>query len=358
MHAEESISLYYKNGGSNKEYHAQLKQKNAGFIVVFQYGRRGSTLQTGTKTQEPLPFDKAKKIYDKLVKSKVSKGYTHGESGTVYQDTEYSDRATGIFPQLLNPIENHQLDQYLNGDRYCAQEKHDGERGLTLKKLDGVTGINRKGLKRPLALNISQAFSECQDIVQCLVDGEVLDDRIILFDLLEYQHEDLRSLPYHDRLDYLSEVVHRINDSHVDIVHTVVDTESKIALFNELKAHGREGIVFKDLTAPYTEGKPNSHGPQVKYKFYKEASFIVMSVHDSKRSVGIGMLDQGILVNVGNVTIPVNKPIPCVNDIVDVRYLYAFKSGSIFQPVFRGQRTDLYKEDCVLTQLQYKNEAA
>jgi bifunctional non-homologous end joining protein LigD len=37
--------------------------------------------------------------------------------------------------------------------------------------------------------------------------------------------------------------------------------------------------------------------------------------------------------------------------------LYAFKGGSVFQPVYLGVREDLTQEDCTLDQLKYKAEA-
>ena len=60
----ESVSLYFKEGSSDKEYHAQLEPHQGGWIVSFQYGRRGSALRADLKTPQPLPYAEAKKIYD------------------------------------------------------------------------------------------------------------------------------------------------------------------------------------------------------------------------------------------------------------------------------------------------------
>lgn len=51
----ESVSLFFKEGTSDKEYHAQLEPKDSGWIVNFQYGRRGSALRAESKTPQPLP---------------------------------------------------------------------------------------------------------------------------------------------------------------------------------------------------------------------------------------------------------------------------------------------------------------
>lgn len=78
----ETITLYFRQGSSDKVYQASLLPKDGGFVVNFAYGRRGATLATGTKTQAPVNHDEAKRIYDKLIAEKTAKGYTPGADGT------------------------------------------------------------------------------------------------------------------------------------------------------------------------------------------------------------------------------------------------------------------------------------
>ena len=73
-------TLYYKEGSSDKIYQAALEQRETGYVVTFAYGRRGSTMNAGTKTSSPVAYDAAKSIYDKLVKEKLAKGYSAGEA--------------------------------------------------------------------------------------------------------------------------------------------------------------------------------------------------------------------------------------------------------------------------------------
>jgi bifunctional non-homologous end joining protein LigD len=75
------ITLYYREGSSDKVYQASIEPRRELFVINFAYGRRGSTLQTGTKTPEPVDYDSAKKLYDKLVREKKAKGYTEGPDG-------------------------------------------------------------------------------------------------------------------------------------------------------------------------------------------------------------------------------------------------------------------------------------
>ncbi len=75
-----SISLYFKQGSSDKEYHVQLIKayplsKGDAYVVNFQYGRCGSVLKRGTKTETSVTLFEAQDIYNDVVKEKTAKGY-------------------------------------------------------------------------------------------------------------------------------------------------------------------------------------------------------------------------------------------------------------------------------------------
>jgi len=77
-------TLYFREGTSDKVYQVALEPAGERFVVNFAYGRRGSTLSTGTKTNVPVDLERARTIFDKLVREKTAKGYTPGESGTSF----------------------------------------------------------------------------------------------------------------------------------------------------------------------------------------------------------------------------------------------------------------------------------
>ena len=134
--------------------------------------------------------------------------------------------------------------------------------------------------------------------------------------------------------------------------HITVDTQ----IFGEQS--GGEGVVFKEVDAPFSPGRPHSGGSQLKFKFVESASFVVTG-HNAKRSVTLGLYNANgnKLVPAGNVTIPPNHTIPHMGKLVEVRYLYAHReSGSIYQPVYLGPRTDIPAADCTVDQLKYKPE--
>ena len=117
-----------------------------------------------------------------------------------------------------------------------------------------------------------------------------------------------------------------------------------------------EGVVFKDAESASNPGRPASGGPQLKFKFVATASFIVASINKC-RSVALALFDGSDRVPAGNVTIPPDHCIPVPGDIVEVRYLYAFRqSGCIYQPVYLGKRDDLDAVGRHTSQLKYKEE--
>ncbi len=81
-------TLHYQEENSDKVYEVDLCQVEPNrYVVNFRYGRRGTTLKEGVKTTEPLPEPEAQKVFDKLVASKVKKGY-HDVTTPASTDTQ------------------------------------------------------------------------------------------------------------------------------------------------------------------------------------------------------------------------------------------------------------------------------
>ena len=349
---KEQCSLYYKDNRSDKEYHAQLQPEGDGWVVSFQFGRRGQSLQTGRRTQSPVAHAKAKKVYDQLVQSKMSKGYSPGEKGTPCQGSEKAGNVSGILPQLLNFIDEDEARKLLHDPEFFMQEKMDGVRCLVRKNGELIEGINRKGLIVPLPEPIVQdmrAVSE-QNIV---LDGERIGDVFWVFDCLEFRGQDVRMRKAEYRLLGVFTLMGAQELNHIKLVSTVDSEADKVRMFKELQDQKREGVVFKRGSSPYVPGRPNSGGAALKHKFYASATLQVLKVND-KRSVQLGARTQTEgLRFVGNVTIPANCEIPRQFDLIETRYLYAFEGGSLFQPVYLGLRADKAAADDV-SSLKYK----
>ena len=56
----ENITLYYREGSSDKVYQAGIERARERFVVNFAYGRRGTTLNAGTKTNVPVEYEQAR----------------------------------------------------------------------------------------------------------------------------------------------------------------------------------------------------------------------------------------------------------------------------------------------------------
>ena len=348
----ERITLYFREGSSDKVYQAAIEPQGELFVVNFAFGRRGSTLSTGTKTQTPVDYGTAKNAYDKLIREKMAKGYTQGPEGTPYQHSEKQDRVSGLLPQLLNPIEENEAKRLITDPSWAMQEKFDGRRVLLRKHGAEIHGINRKGLLIGLASPIIVgAHKITGDFV---LDGECVGDVLFAFDLLEWDGEDFRTKPYQRRLVSLSTLLNRPDITHIEFVETATDPSNKERMFRHLQSERKEGVVFKRLGAPYTPGRPNTGGNQLKHKFYATCSAVVAKIND-KRSVELRLLNGKGWNPVGNVTIPANFQVPDVGRIVEIRYLYAFReSNALYQPVYLGLRKDVEQHECVLSQLKYK----
>ena len=350
----QTISLYFRQGSSDKEYHASIDAQDDGYVVHFAYGRRGSTLQTGTKTNTPVDLETANQIFGKLVSEKKAKGYTEGAAGTPYEHTEKENRVTGILPQLLNPIEESEVPTLLEDDHWCAQEKLDGKRLLLQKEGTAIHGINRKGLVVGLPSPVVLAAHAIPG--DFLLDGESIGEKLHVFDVLSREGEDLCSLPYQRRAAILQTLLAAEPQRIIVPVETAWKEREKSELVSQLRDWGKEGIVFKRADALYVPGRPASGGTQLKHKFCATLSAIVGTLNP-QRSIEIKLFNaQGTLVSAGNVTIPINHAIPKVGEVVEVRYLYAFReSGCVYQPVYLGVRSDLLPTECVARQLKFKS---
>ena len=355
---EESIDLYFQEGSSDKVYRIQLKEEPAGWTVNFQYGRRGTSLTTGTKTAKPVPYVNAKKIYTKIVNEKADKGYRPKSSPNSQSKViDFTDpKDTEVRPQLLNEIDADDLEKYLSDPDWCAQEKYDGRRRMLLKDMDNIVGANRKGLTVDISDKIKCDMLILDDsFLFCELDGEILsDDCVMLFDLL------CLNLTYKERYE---ELVGMFTDYKFDalrLVETAWTEQEKRAMLKRLIDDNAEGIVFKNIHSLYKPGRPNSGGDQLKFKFCATASCIVVKTNTTKRSISLAVYDDKDLedVQVGNCTVYPNQDIPTAGSIVEVKYLYYFPGGSLFQPVLLGTgdctRDDIDAVDCKLSKLKEK----
>ena len=363
--SNENVSLFFSEGGSDKIYQAQLTEVEGGFTVTFQYGRRGKPLRDGTKTESPVPYDKAKKIYDKLVLSKTSKGYALGESGVAFAGTENAGEETDFKPQLLNPIKEEDIEAVLaKFQQVFLQIKYDGERrGVNITR-NHIEGANRKGLRTGLQQPIQDALEilKAAGHVGTEIDTEDMGDHLIIFDVLGLKGTNTKEEQFQSRANHLQTLKNEIKDKGLQDVlkveiPTFADSAAVIKDFvSTARANNEEGVVFRNGNAIYSIGRPNSGGNALKLKFVESATVRILAISKGKRSVALEINDNGEWKSVGKCTIPSSHDVPNPGDLAEVEYLYANKSGALYQPVYKGKRTDLDERAAVISQLKYKKD--
>jgi hypothetical protein len=159
-----------------------------------------------------------------------------------------------------------------------------------------------------------------------------------------------------EHMGLLGKLLDVLSVTMIELVETAFAPAQKAMLYNCMKQDRKEGVVLKRLDAPYTPGRPNSGGPQLKHKFVATLSAVVAKIN-AQRNVEVRLLNGKGWIPCGNVTIPPNQPVPHVGAVVEIRYLYAFKESNVlYQPVFLGVRTDVEQHECVVSQLKYKSE--
>lgn len=86
MELIQTTNLHYIDYKSDKVYYVELCKIPIGNLwnINFAYGRRGNNLVEGTKNENPLPFYKARLLYEKLIQSKVKKGYNYTDLQAVF----------------------------------------------------------------------------------------------------------------------------------------------------------------------------------------------------------------------------------------------------------------------------------
>ena len=87
--------LFFTDGKSDKTYKVTLSNQEQGWVVNYEYGKRGAKLKSATQTVSPVNYEDAEKIYVSLIKAKKSKGYTEKKSGNIWKaaklDREITD---------------------------------------------------------------------------------------------------------------------------------------------------------------------------------------------------------------------------------------------------------------------------
>lgn len=316
-------------------------------MVEFAFGPRGKALKTGTKTAEPVDFAAAEKIFDKLVREKMAKGYTPHDSGVAYTNTEHEQDASG-----LAPLDSHHRGR--GGALLADPAVRDA--GETRRREPPVDGDRRRPGPRREPAEASTSTSPARlgrrpggvqgNAVRRGAHGRRPVDA---FDLLEHEGEDLRSLPYQVRYSRLVALATRSKASAwFKVTPLQRSMEAKRAELAKLRNIHAEGVVFKKLAEPFDAGRSTA---ALKFKFVDSATCIVLK-HNLQRSIVVGLLGaQGDAISLGNVTVPANEPVPPLDALVEVRYLYRYETVVSSNPSICGNAPTSHARPLTLMQI-------
>lgn len=357
----EKVELHSRQGSSDKVYHVQLENTGDKWSVEAQWGRRGSALQSDVKLSNRT-YEEAKRVYDCILREKTGKGYqiteaTANGNAPISVGLPAAKEHSGHTPELLTPIEEPEALQLAQDPSWWFQQKFDGRR-LAVKKAHGqYTGINKLGQ----FISIDSSLTESLDLVQAqgfLADGEITQSHFRIWDLLSLNDTDLRIQPYENRYVHLTQHFRGVRGI-MQVCETAMTTKDKIAFVKRMHAANAEGFVCKNRYAAYAGGPA---GPHYKCKFVTSASFIVGPKPDKKegdghRSIAVYLLEGNRPRFMGTVGVPDRYPLPGLEQVVEVRYLYCHPGpdGKLIQAKYFGKvRDDIEHAECTVSQLKLK----
>ena len=128
---------------------------------------------------------------------------------------------------------------------------------------------------------------------------------LVCFDILALGDEDLTPLPFGLRRERLESVLSAIPpEAPVHLTRSTTDAVLARDWFERFEGAGLDGVVAKDLAAPYQQGKRVML--KIKHSRTAEAVIVGYRIHKSGNGVGsllLGLYDeQGTLYNVGGIS--------------------------------------------------------
>ena len=306
------------------------------WMVLFVYGKPGR-IQGGT----PGPLmtkAAAEKEYDKKVKEKVGPHHytplpgldfapfvryfkvplvlqdaihaSSGEAGEVGSSATASPAADERYAGCsVTDISLERFWQCAESSRFGTEEKVDGERSTLSFASPGLTAYNRNGVALYDLPDGALALLRLSEL-PFLIDGERMVNsaqkgHYILFDLLEWQGQDIRTWPYLRRNETLQQAMHEASlikearptptlqqayaNSTVPglaLLTPVSGREEVQRLVTSIQQHKGEGMVVRDLTASYL-----APSAAFKYKFTADMDAVVIGINPG---AGGGSLELGL----------------------------------------------------------------
>ena len=199
-------------------------------------------------------------------------------------------RLNSVGTQEISP----ELMEMLKDDRYCVEPKIDGTRAM-LKESNARINLYGRGMIKGTGVsrvqrNYVEQFPEIVEVLDdippdTVLDGEivVVDEhgkvnfnllqtrvtrkndvyslsktypaKLVVFDIMRFNGKDLTDLPLIERKIKLEYFISGFGNDHLELVPWYRYIGDKIEQAQEAIEYGLEGIMLKDLTSTYREGK-------------------------------------------------------------------------------------------------------
>lgn len=285
--------------------------------------------------------------------------------------------------------------QILASKDYFFEPKIDGYRALCIKQKNKIKFISRTGH------DISHNFPEFKfpkniKASSCILDGEIaifnekgnpsfqlmqhssksLHNAVfILFDILEKDGKNLKTLPIEDRKKILSKTI--VENKNLQLIPF---SDDGLALWKNITKKKLEGVIAKKKGGSYIDGRSSAW---LKIKTQNTIDCVIVGITKQKREISslcLGLYDNKILKFIGKVGTgfsektldqlahllkkdeklkiePVSGVLPknfipvSPTNVCEVKYLESTKDFRLRIPIFLKLRDDKLPKDCLLEQL-------
>lgn len=269
-----------------------------------------------------------------------------------------------IVPMLAEPLPVSRIEKLLSDDNWRAEWKVDGDRLMVHVDNHSAFAVNRKGeITTFPSKAIADAFAALPG--QWVFDGESVSREFYIWDMPVANQLISPSSPFEDRRVALEAFFEGVDlDPTIHLITSYRDEADKRALYDRVMKHGGEGIMLKDVNAPYFSGKvgyPKRTDRVRKVKFWKSVDVIITELHrEGKDNAVMELLCPGDCVHtkcngrveVGTIS-RIGKGSVQVGDVVEVKFLYCVNPNKpkLVQPTILRKRTDKGLEECTVDQL-------
>ena len=192
-------------------------------------------------------------------------------------------------------------------------------------------------------------------------NGNTLQVRVFIFDVIHYNHVNLTSKKYNERLLKLEEIAPQLLCPHISVLPVFRTASEKRRLYNSVTQSGGEGIILKNVNAIYVEGgRPSNNW----YKAKRSATFDCIILGFTKGAgkynnrigaVRFGQYVEDRLLELGQasgMSDAVRKemsdyPEKFIGKVVTIKGMERLRSGAIRHPQFLRMNESKHAKECI-----------